>query len=145
MIFAALAGSTALRAANVKWDDLCNRARTRALTITTLDGVQTAGTCSSQTIHSISLYAGKNLRTLVRDDIVSIRLDNLRRSHCLANIGNVAEMSLIYALYSVGSEYFFLAPVFLVGAPAILAGGPPFCAVFDLVHRWGGSEKITII
>jgi hypothetical protein len=35
--------------------------------------------------------------------------------------------------------------MFLAGAPALLVGGTPFCAVHDLIQHLAGSEKITII
>jgi hypothetical protein len=145
MIFALLAASTTLRAADVRWDDLCGYADSRPLTIAMTDGSKVAGTCSQQTAFNITLRAKDRPWILVRKDIASIRLDNHHKSHCMANIGSTALMTLIYGLYAFESPYFFLAPVFLAGAPAILAGGPPFCAVYDLVHLWGGSEKITII
>jgi hypothetical protein len=52
---------------------------------------------------------------------------------------------MVGGLYSIESPYFFLAPVFLVGAPAILAGGTPFCAIYDLIEHFRRGEKITII
>jgi hypothetical protein len=145
IIFVAVAGSTALRAADVKWDELCGRASTRALTITMTDGSNAAGTCLHQTAVNITLWVKDQPRILARNDIASIRLDKHHKSHCLANIASTAGDWMVGGLYSLESPYFFLAPMFLAGAPALLVGGTPFCAVHDLIQHLAGSEKITII
>jgi hypothetical protein len=145
MIFAALAGSIALRAEDLKWDELCNHARTKALTIAMLDGSKASGTCSTQTASSISVNTKTSLQTVGRDDIASIRMDNFGKSHCLAKVGGTAADSLFMAILSLGTEEFFLSPVFLAGAPVILIGGTPYCAVYDLINRMSGSHKITIV
>jgi hypothetical protein len=145
MILAALVGSTALRAADVKWDDLCVAAHSRALSIAAKDGVKVHGTCAYQTDHGITLNAGGGLRTVARDDIDTVRLDKRRKTHCLAKVGIVALASFGYGIGSLVTPYFFVSPVLIAGAPAILVTGPPFCAVYDLVNRLTGSHKITII
>jgi hypothetical protein len=145
MIFAALAGTVALRAEDVKWDDLCGRAHAKVLTVTTTDGTNASGTCSTQTAFGISLNAKTGVRTVAREDIASIRLDNLGRSHCLAKVRDTAETSLAAGVFSLVTPEFFLSPVFLAGAPVILVGGTPYCAVYDLINRLSGSHEITII
>jgi hypothetical protein len=149
IIFAALAGSATLRATDLNWNELCSHATTQALTITMTDGSKAVGTCSYQTSFSITLYAKDRPRTLFRADITSIRLDNRHKSHykshCMANIASTAGDWMVGGLYSLESPYFFLAPMFLAGAPALLVGGTPFCAVHDLIQHLAGSEKITII
>jgi hypothetical protein len=52
---------------------------------------------------------------------------------------------MVGALVSLETPYFYMFPALLVGAPAILAGGTPFCAVYDLIELFRSSEKITII
>jgi hypothetical protein len=63
----------------------------------------------------------------------------------MANIASTAGDWMVGGLYSLESPYFFMAPMFLVGAPALLVGGTPFCAVYDLIEYFRSSEKITII
>jgi hypothetical protein len=144
-LFAICASAAFLaRAEEMKWDDLCGVAHVRALTITTQD-VKVRGTCASQTDHGITLSTEGGARTIARDDITSVRLDNLRRSHCLSQVSGFALESFIGGFCVLGTREFFLSPVLIAGGPAILAGGTPYCAVYDLVHLWGGSTKITII
>ncbi len=145
MIFAVLAGSIALRAEDLKWDELCNHARTKALTLTMMDGSKASGTCSTQTASSITVNVKASVQTVMRDDIASIRLDNLGKSHCLAKVADSAGSVLLAGIFALGTDGFFLSPVFLAGAPVILIGGTPYCAVYDLINRMSGSHKITII
>jgi hypothetical protein len=145
VIFAALAGSVVLRAEDLKWDELCGHARTRALTITMMDGSKATGTCSTQNASSIAVNVKTSVQMVTRDDIASIRLDNLGRSHCLAKVAGSAGASMLAGILSLETPEFFLSPVFLAGAPVILIGGTPYCAVYDLINRLSGSHKITII
>jgi hypothetical protein len=132
-------------AQEIKWDNLCAAAHFRALSITAKDGVKVHGRCVYQTGHSITLTAGRGLKTVARDDVDTVRLDNYRQTNCMASVRDSAEASLLLALFSLGSPEFLLGPVFLAGAPTIFVVGSPYCAVHDLVNRLTGSHKITII
>jgi hypothetical protein len=146
MIFA-LAGSTALRAEDVKWDDLCQRAGSRKIWVATKDRRSVSGECVGQTGSTISINTHQFVPTIKRANILSVRLEKRRASHCLARIGNAAEESLYYGFVALASPLFFLSPFYLAASPAILAGGAPFCRIYDLINRLtvGGTDKITII
>jgi hypothetical protein len=141
VILAAVAGSVALRAEDVKWDDLCQEARSRELSLTTLDGQKSNGTCYKADATAISLKSNHGLQTVDRERITTARLDNLSRSHCIE--GAVSVMFFGPFLYTQGG---IVAAVlwtpFSLGAGAAAS---PFCAVYDLINRSTGSRKITII
>jgi hypothetical protein len=141
IIFVALAGSTALRAADVKWDDLCEAGRERELSLTSTDGKKSKGPCYRADPTAISLKTNHGLQTVDRGRITAARLDNLSRSHCTE-----AALFLMVVgplLFSQGDvlEAIPLTPLGLAAGAAV----SPFCAVYDLVNRLTGSHKITII
>ncbi len=132
-------------AQEIKWDNLCAVAHSKALSIIDNNGVKARGFCLNQSNRSILLKVDGGLGTVARDDIDSIRIDKVPRSHCLASVrhrdtwvGNcVPAKPLLGApdLWGWSSG----------GRSAILAGGAPVCSVYDLVNRLTGSHKITII
>jgi hypothetical protein len=132
-------------AQEIYWGGLCVTGQLKALTIVDKGGVKVHGTCAHQSDQDITLNASGRLRTIARDDIASVRLDNLRRSHCLGKVVPTAGWSLLGGLLLLGTPELWWSPVLIAGAPAILVGGTPFCAVYDGINRLTGSHKITII
>jgi hypothetical protein len=132
-------------AEQMKWDDLCSNAHVKVLSIAATNGVKVHGTCAYQSDHGITLNTSSGLRTVARDDMDSVRISNRAKSHCMLGVGTAAFYSFGYGIGVLATPYFILSPGLIAGAPVILAGGAPYCAVHDLVNRLAGSHKITII
>ncbi len=128
-------------AQEIKWDNLCAVAHSKALSIIDNNGVKARGFCLNQSNRSILLKVDGGLRTVARDDIDSIRIDKVPRSHCLASSTEILGWGIVF----LPSRYFVQGFMLVVGGSAILAGGAPVCSVYDLVNRLTGSHKITII
>ena len=110
---------------DMKWDDLCDAAKARELTIVTNLGKKVRGTCYTQDRDSIQLNS-PHADTFWRTDIKSVRLDKRTRLHSVSHAVNAAgELGLGGSIVFV-TPYFLLGPPLLVGALGTLAGAP-FC------------------
>ena len=138
--------AAAARAEDVAWKDLCARAGSHQVSVKMNDRRTVSGRCVGVTEAAISVNAGWGVPVLARRDVVFVRIDKRGTSHCLAKTAHVAGASLFNGLMALASPEFFLSPIFLAASPAILAGGTPPCAIYDLINRItvGGTEKITI-
>jgi hypothetical protein len=146
-LFAALAGSTALRAQDsiqLPWNQICNYANSsipHKVQLTTTAGETVEGSCFSVTVDEIQITTKTGLMTVARAQLSRVRMYQTEPRRHLAHLGKDVRAGLAGSVSMIPTEW---GPVGLIGIPATLAWGAvasPFCLLGDII----GYTKTTEI
>lgn len=142
LLSVALLGSMPLHAADSvesKWNDVCQVASDRTLTLTSADGSTVEGYCVGIQVDSISIQTSHGPVQVARASLSRIEMAVRRhpKGHELRDLGHGIKEGL---RQGVDWTFSTSAPLGIVTFPAVLgwaAVSAPFCALSDL------HEKIT--
>ena len=147
ILSAALAWTLPLHAADdihARWNDLCQVAGSRQLTVTTTDGQTVNGSCTSTDTEGLSLTSNQRVVKLARSTLSRIQMYQSGSAHHLADLGDG-----MYKSFRKGFGWLFspAAPLGLVAIPATIAWGAvsaPFCLLGDLGDDGPSNQEIKV-
>ena len=126
----------------VNWNEVCQAAEGRELTVTTANGETTQGYCFSIKVDEIAVTTkDHNVVKIARSTLARIDVDRTK-GHQLSSLGKGMHNGLKWGFDSMFSP---LAPVGIVAVPATLAWGAiaaPFCLLGDLRYKASGKQEI---
>jgi hypothetical protein len=141
-----LAGTLPTFAATIhaRWNDLCQVARNRPLSVTTSDGQTVNGACTSTDADVLSLNSNQRIVKIARATLTRIQLYQPGNHH-LADLGRGMSKG-----FQTGFGWLFspAAPLGLVVIPATVAWGAmaaPFCLLGDLADNGPVTQEIKVI
>jgi hypothetical protein len=146
---ALIASVPALHAADqiqVRWDQLCQVAHDRQLTITTATGETVSGYCMSSNADEIALNSKDNkIVKIARSALQRIQMSHSTNGHQLSALGRTMQKGL-----RTGADWLLSprAPLGIVAIPATLAWGAvaaPFCILGDLIHEDAGTQEVKVL
>jgi hypothetical protein len=146
LAFCTLAAWAPLHAADIQahWNDLCQVAANRQLTVTTTDGRTVNGSCKSSDADGLSLTANQRVIKIARSTLTRIQLYQPGNGHHLADLGKSMSKG-----FQMGFGWLFspAAPLGLVTIPATVAWGAvaaPFCLLGDLGDNGAVAQDIKV-
>ena len=128
----------------VNWNQVCQAADGRELTVTTANGETTQGYCFSIKVDEIAVTTkDHNVVKIARSTLARIDVHRTK-GHQLSSLGKGMHDGLKWGFDSMLSP---LAPVGIVAVPATLAWGVvavPFCLLGALRYKASGKQEIKL-
>lgn len=146
---ALIASVPALRAADqiqVRWDQLCQVAHDRQLTITTATGETVSGSCMSSNVDEIAISSkDRKIVKIARSALQRIQMSHSNNGHQLSALGHTMQKGL-----RTGNDWLWSpqAPLGIVAIPATLAWGAfaaPFCLLHDMFHDDPSPQEVNVL
>ena len=142
IIFAALAGSQALRAqAGIPVEQLCRYANSRTLSITKPDGESVEGTCFSVTKDEVRVQTAQGVVAIAKAQLNRVHMYELKPRHQIAGLGKWMGRGVKDGAEMIPTAF---GPVGLIKVGLTLAAGAvasPFAGIGDLL---GYSKSIEV-
>jgi hypothetical protein len=144
MIFAALAGSAALRAqdsVDVPLPRVCDYARSRTIQVKLPTGETVEGVCFSTTVDEMQVQTKNGIVKIARAQLSRVSVVEVPRRQHLARLGKHVKQGLDGSVKMIPTE---MGLAGVVGVPLTLAYGAvaaPFCLLGDIL---GYSKNIQV-
>jgi hypothetical protein len=144
MIFAALAGSAALRAQDsiqLPLPRVCDYARSRIVQVKLPTGETVEGVCFSTTVDEIQVQTKNGIVKVARAQLSRVTIADIQPRHQLSHLGKQVGKGVSWSAKQVPTEW---GVVGVVGIPVTLAFGAvaaPFCLLGDI---FGYTKTIEV-